>query len=231
MSEEPEIRVRVKVRTYPVIIMVSEVPRNYYTPILSSYYSNSSHQVNLDKEYLNDTKEKVWTRSYHKFELHNSHTFKRWKISNHSDYSISYRTRRVRSLLAYYIKYVSYNMSWVRQQHNKKTEFDTFQGVDGMSISCRYCGNPIVFDDRERSSNGKKIPLEEWNHKHHDCKLNPYNRRGVSATEKRAINKIGEYQIIEDIRNQITNINNRLSNYEPELIARGKPSMDGTEEK
>jgi hypothetical protein len=91
-----------------------------------------------------------------------------------------------------------------------------------MSASCRYCGNPIVFDANILSKNGKHKPLNEWNHEPHDCKFSPFNKSRESALEWKALGKIEEWQVIEDLRNQIAATNNRLWNYELELVVRYK---------
>ena len=108
-------------------------------------------------------------------EEHITHTIKRRKNCNHSDNCISYRTYRMRSLLAYYLKYVSYNVPWMWKYNNTKTPFDTLQRRNIMGSSCRYCGNPIVFDYNILSKNGKHKPLNKWNHEPHDCKFSPFN--------------------------------------------------------
>jgi hypothetical protein len=90
------------------------------------------------------------------------------------------------------------------------------------SIPCRYCGNPIVFDDNIISKNGKRKPLNEWNHEVHDCELSPFNKSRATAREKKALKKIKEYQVIENLQNQVAATNNRLWNYELELIVKEK---------
>jgi hypothetical protein len=42
------------------------------------------------------------------------------------------------------------------------------------------------------------------------------------AVQKEATARIDEYEILEDLRNKIANANNRLWNYELELVVREK---------
>jgi hypothetical protein len=91
-----------------------------------------------------------------------------------------------------------------------------------MSVSCRYCGNSLVFDDNILSKTGKHKPLNEWNHQVHDCQFSPYNKARESALERKALGKIEEYQVIEKLREQVAATNNRLWNYELQLIVRSK---------
>ena len=96
------------------------------------YYTNNSLLVYLHKVCHNEEKE-IRTRHNNQQQQHNTHTFKRWKNCNHSDNCISYRTYRMRSLLAYYLKYVSYNVPWMWKYNNTKTPFDTLQRRNIMS--------------------------------------------------------------------------------------------------
>jgi hypothetical protein len=63
----------------------------------------------------------------------------------------------------------------------------------------------------------------------HECHLSPfyrYKNRGrqmAIAVQKEATARIDEYEILEDLRNKIANANNRLWNYELELVVREKP--------
>jgi hypothetical protein len=190
---------------------------------------DSSHLVNLDKVYLNDTKEKeIRSRTYNQQQQNNTHTFQRWKQCNHTNHSISYRTRRVRPLLAYNFKHGSYILSWMRQHHNTTALLNVTKRRNLMSsIPCRYCGNHIVFDDNVLSKRGKKIPLQEWNLQPHDCRFSPYHR-GKSdrlkarAIIKEAISKIDDYQIREDAARYIKQCNTRLSYCQLQLIVNEK---------
>jgi hypothetical protein len=89
-----------------------------------------------------------------------------------------------------------------------------------MSISCKYCGNPIVFDDSVLSKNGRRIPLQEWNGKPHDCQFNPYKKARANSMVRRETRKIEEYEIIDELKNKVAATNNRLENYELELVVR-----------
>jgi hypothetical protein len=109
------------------MMMTKSITTSNNAPRGVSSVSLSSLLVNLVKEYTNDTKEKVWTRSDYQQQQHNTHSFKGWKICNNSDNSISYRTYRMWTLLAYYLKHVSHYMSWVRKYNNTKAPFDNFQ--------------------------------------------------------------------------------------------------------
>jgi hypothetical protein len=91
-----------------------------------------------------------------------------------------------------------------------------------MSASCWRCGNRIVFDDNILSKNGKHKPLNEWNHQIRDCEFSPFNKSKESAQERKAIQKLEEFQVIEELRNQVATINNRLWNYEIQIIVRSK---------
>jgi hypothetical protein len=91
-----------------------------------------------------------------------------------------------------------------------------------MSASCWHCGNPMVFDDNILSKKGKPKPLNEWNHEVHDCKFSPFNKSRESALEKKAIKKLEEWQVIEELRSQVTATNNRLWNYELKLVVEYK---------
>jgi hypothetical protein len=149
---------------------------------------NSSLLVSLDKEYFNEEKE-IRSRAHNQQQQHNSHTFKRWKVSNHSDNSISYRTYRMRPLLAYYVEYVSYILSWLWQHHNTTTSFDAVSRRTVMSFLCKDCGQIwLHVDPNMRSPNGKCIPLEE-NGERHNCPKSIFNLRKQSRIRARAVNK------------------------------------------
>jgi hypothetical protein len=89
-------------------------------------------------------------------------------------------------------------------------------------IYCRNnCGVKITFSDDVTSKNGRKIPLQE-NGLRHDCPNSPYNKVRASAIGKREFRKTEEFQAIEDLRNKVVAINNRLEHYEVKLIVEYK---------
>jgi hypothetical protein len=183
-------------------------------------HSDSSLLVYIDKE-CHEAKE-IRSRFNDKQFFNNAHTFQRWKQCNHPNHCVSYRTQGMRPLLVDYLEHGSHNLSRLWEHDNTTTAFDTFQGRRNMSISCKYCGNSIVFDDNMRSKTGKKVPLNERDHKYHDCKFSPYNKTKATAVEKREIMKIDEFQTIEDLRNKVAATNNRLEHYEVKLIVEYK---------
>jgi hypothetical protein len=187
-----------------------------------SLFHVSSHLVNLDKVSFNDTKEKVRTWCYYKQQHNNIDSIQGRKNSNHSDNSISYPAYRLRSLLALYKSDELHNLCRLWKYHYPQTSFDDLQGGTRMSASCWRCGNRIVFDDNILSKNGKHKPLNEWNHQIRDCEFSPFNKSKESAQERKAIQKLEEFQVIEELRNQVATINNRLWNYEIQIIVRSK---------
>ena len=86
--------------------------------------------------------------------------------------------------------------------------------------SCKHCGVPIVFDDNIVSKSGKRKPINEWNHQVHDCKFSPFNvnKARKSAEERKQLGKIQEWEVINNLKNKIAAINNRLWNYELKLV-------------
>jgi hypothetical protein len=110
----------------------------------------------------------------------------------------------------------------MRKYDNPTNPFNIIQRRTAMSTSCWHCGNAIVFDDNILSKNGTHKPLNEWNHEPHDCKFSPFNKARESASERKAIKKLEEWQVIEELRSQITATNNRLWNYELKLVVEYK---------
>jgi hypothetical protein len=144
-------------------------------------------------------------------------------------------------LLAYHISNEVYYVCWLWKYNKSSAEFDAIPRRDiiaKMSITCRYCGTFIVFDDNFLSKSGKRIPLQEGNHKVHDCKLSPYNQSRTArkiraaAIAKKPLQNIKEYQMVQDARSYVTNLNNRLDSYELTLIVKEKaqPSNEFFEE-
>lgn len=95
-------------------------------------------------------------------------------------------------------------------------------------FQCRYgCGTWLHVNHSIKTNTGKLIPLQE-NEMRHECHLSPfyrYKNRGrqmAIAGQKEATARIDEYEILEDLRNKIANANNRLWNYELELVVREK---------
>jgi hypothetical protein len=189
---------------------------------LRTKMSISSLLVYLDKEYSNDIKKEIWSWSNNQQQLNNPHTVQRWKICYYTNNSAPYRTQGIRPLLANYFEHGSHNLSRMWEHDNTTTTFDTFQGRRSMSISCKYCCNPIVFDDNRLSKYGKRIPLQEWDHKPHECKFRPYIKARTTLREKIGIDKISEYQVIENLRDKVAATNNRLEYYEVKLIVNFK---------
>jgi hypothetical protein len=159
------------------------------TPEVSDfYYCNSSHVVYLDKEHYNE-KTEIRSRSDYQQQFNDAHTFKRRKVGNNTDHSIPYRTPRVRPLLAYYLKHVSYILSWLWQHHNTTTTFDAVSRRTVMSFLCKDCGQIwLHVDPSIRSPNGKCIPLME-NGERHNCPKSIFNLRKQSRIRARAVNK------------------------------------------
>jgi hypothetical protein len=96
------------------------------------------------------------------------------------------------------------------------------------AFQCRYgCGTWLHVNHSIKTNTGKLIPLQE-NEMRHECHLSPFyryknnGRHRAIAVQKEAIARIDEYQIVEDLRNQIVNTNSRLWNYELELVVREK---------
>lgn len=206
-------------------VMIPEV--SGFTSSVVSSISLSSQLVYLDKEYLNDInkKEEVWTRSNNQQQQRDTHTFQGWKDCNNTNYSVPNRTPGMWALLADNLEYGTHNVSWLWQYHNPTTPFDTFQRRRILSpryVPCRHCGNNIVFEDRERSPRGKLIPLNEWDHWPHNCQFSSYNKVTGTSVEKRKIRKIEESQIIDDLRNKVATVNNRLEHCEAKLIVEHK---------
>jgi hypothetical protein len=87
---------------------------------------------------------------------------------------------------------------------------------------CRNnCGVKITFSNDVISKNGKLIPIQE-NGLHHNCPNSPYNKATAIVVEKRAINKLEERQIIDNLKVHVTATSNRLQNYELDLVVREK---------
>jgi hypothetical protein len=212
------------------------------TPIpnpISNYYCNSSFLATVRTYRYNDEAETNQARTWFNKQQQpdHAHTFKRRQNSYNTNKSISYRAPRMRILLAYYIKNEVYHMCRLRKYHQSNTEFDTLPRggiIIKMSVTCRFCGTFIVFDDNVLSRSGKRIPLQEGNHKVHDCKLNPYNQNrtararkiNAKAIAKEPLQNIEEYQMVQDARAHIVNLNNRLGSYELSLVVREKTQPD-----
>jgi hypothetical protein len=185
--------------------------------------SNTSHLGYLDKEYLNDTKEKeIWTRPNNKQQQYNTHTIERRKKCNYPNRSMANRTYRMWSLLVKHFEHALHNVPWMWKYNNPTNPSNIIQRGTTMSASCWHCGNPIVFDDNILSKNGRPKPLNDWNHEVHNCKFSPFNKARESASERKALGKIEEWKVIDELRDQVTATNNRLWNYELELVVRYK---------
>jgi hypothetical protein len=206
----------IKISTNKRIVFSCSVPFPY-----DSDFLGSSRLVYLDNLYCNEEKE-IRSWSYDQQQHHNTHTIKRQKKCNYPDNSISYRTHRMWTLLAKYVQYVLHNLSWLWEHHNTKTLPNVIQRGTAMSASCRYCGNPIVFDDNILSKTGRHKPLNEWNHQVHDCPFSPYNKARVASIDRRETRKEQEFQTISQLKDEIANTNMRLTEYELQLIVRRK---------
>ena len=97
----------------------------------------------------------------------------------------------------------AHNMSWMWQHYHKTSISHTIsRGSKSAQLgTVRYCNNPIVFDDNIVSKNGVRKPLNEWDHKVHDCKFSPYNLNKVKASAEE--NKIDEWVIIDDLKEKV----------------------------
>jgi hypothetical protein len=178
------------------MMMTKSITTSDNAPRGVSSVSFSSLLVYLHKEYFNEEKEiRTWPNNQQ--QQHNTHTFQRRKISNHSDNSISYRTYRMRPLLAYHVEYFSYILSWLWQHHNTTTTFDVVSRRTVMSFLCKDCGQIwLHVDPNIRSPNGKCIPLTE-NGERHNCPKSIFNLRKQSRIRARAVNK-SEIKKIDD---------------------------------
>ena len=115
--------------------------------------------------------------------------------------------------------------------HNPTTPSNFIQKGTAMSSNsdsklCKYCGNHIVFDDNIVSKNGKRKPLNEWNHQVHDCKFSPYNtNKARQFAEEKALEKLHEWEIIDNLKIKVAATNNRLSYHELRLDVMDKEDI------
>jgi hypothetical protein len=137
----------------------------------------------------------------------------------------------MRPLLVDDFEHVSYYVSRVWEHDNQTTTFDTFQrgtNID-MSISCKHCGNPIVFDDNIRSKTGKKVPLNEWDHKFNDCSKSHFKRRqepqGSTKFVKGSRSKNTEHQTVIDSPGGQSDSNSKLRHYSANLDRKITPEQ------
>jgi hypothetical protein len=194
-----------------------------------SCYSNSSLLVYLDKRFYVYKKEKVRARPDDKQQQNCSNTFERWKKRSHTNYILPYRTQRMRPLLVDDFEHVLYYMSRMWEHDNQTTTFDTFQrgtNID-MSISCKYCGNPIVYDDNIRSKTGKKAPLNEWDNKYNDCPKSHFKRRQELQGSTKFVkeSKNTELQTVIDSPGGQSDSNSKLGHYSTNLDRKITPEQ------
>jgi hypothetical protein len=52
------------------------------------------------------------------------------------------------------------------------------------TITCRYCGQQITFDDKITSARGRKIPLNV-DGSNHNCTNNPFNKTSRNGSENK----------------------------------------------
>jgi hypothetical protein len=181
-------------------------PSPYSSPLIGLRFFGVDDFTQERPETQNWSLKQFWTNYIH--------TFTRWKKRNSTNSWISHRASRLWLLLDYHISNAIHLLSKMWSDCQPTAKPDSIQRRETI-VLCKYCDNPIYFDDNVVSKNGKKIPLQEWDQQPHSCPNNPYNQFKKPS-------KIDDDLVISAAKSYVEFMNKKLVSYSLDLIVSGK---------